>query len=288
MSAELIIDKRDMSSFMVSVGLGLMLETFFEPFTTRIDDERKIVKQDINKYKVHYFNIYTMIRNIFSAIQSKESKEYVLKDNRSPNYILKSLLNELLLLHDIYEFTKCIPILYVPNYKDILDDVPNSIKPESYSELNKSIHDLTEKVVKMFNNLKDIPISVVKIKTDLPRSSDNTLITTHIPYDLLNVNRISKLYLVESHTGTIKDKNKFNTKYHDIGSRYDKTMFPFNETLLMVLGDNVLIKPYKISFRYLLADAAIQDKWTVFTSENRCKVILNKVEMEFNARSIKL
>ena len=47
-NVELLIEKRDMSSFMVSVGLGLMLETFFDPFTTRIDDERKVNKVDIN------------------------------------------------------------------------------------------------------------------------------------------------------------------------------------------------------------------------------------------------
>lgn len=110
---ELLIEKRDMSSFMVSVGLGLMLETFFDPFTTRIDDERKINKVDVNKFKIHYYNIYTMIRNIISAISNADFKKIVLKHKDTPKYILNSMMNELLLLHDIYEPTKCEPILYL-------------------------------------------------------------------------------------------------------------------------------------------------------------------------------
>ena len=280
-NVELIIEKRDMSSFMVSVGLGLMLETFFDPFTTRIDDERKVNKVDINKFKTHYYNIHTMIRNIISAISNADFKKEVLKNHSTPKYILNALMNELLLLHDIYEFTKCEPILYIPNYSSVIKDIDNSIKYESLSDTNKQIYDITENVIKLFKLVKEVPISTINIKTDLPISLDNTLITTHIPYDLLNVSRISKLYLVESHTGTVKDKSKFNTKYHDIGSKIDKTIFPFNETLLLILGDNVLIKPYKISYRYMLAEKAIEDKWTTFTSESRCKIIVNKVEHEY-------
>lgn len=85
---ELLIEKRDMSSFMVSVGLGLMLETFFDPFTTRIDDERKINKVDVNKFKIHYYNIYTMIRNIISAISNADFKKIVLKHKDTLKYIV--------------------------------------------------------------------------------------------------------------------------------------------------------------------------------------------------------
>lgn len=277
-----ILRERTMSSFLVSVGLGLLLERFFEPTSTRIDDDRKVEHINIDNYKVHYFNIHTMLRNILSAISTSELKKYVIKNKDSPEALLTVLLDELETIKVLYEDKKSIPILFIPDYSEVYNKVDNSRKPELYSETNRFTKDLHDKTIKLFKKHSWNIIDVYDIKTTLPPTEGNVLITTHIAYDLLNVKNIKRLTLAESHTGVLKDKSKFNTKYHSLGSKFDKTMFPFQKELLHILGDNTLIKPYKISYRQMLAEEALNHKITPFTSEDRIKALIKKVNNNNN------
>ncbi len=265
---------------MVSVGLGLMLETFFEPTTARIDDSRVVSKIDVNKYKIHYFNIYTMLRNIISAISSTEIKKMVLTDKAVSKYLLDTLLTELEIVNDIYSTCTCKPVVYVQDYGKVYDNIENAVTVSSMNDNKAHMQNIFDKVVKEFSKLQYTPMESIYVKCKLPSSSEYTLITTHIAFDLLNVKYIRKLSLIESHTGVIKDKSKFNTKYHAIGSKFDKTMFPFTEQLFYILGDNNLIKPMKFKVRAELCNIAMEKKWTSFTSEERVNKVLKDLDIK--------
>lgn len=271
---------REMSSFMVSVGLGLMLETFFEPLSPRADESRSVVKVNIDKYKIHYFNVYTILRNILSAVPGSETKKMILKSRHAPESLLEVLLNELEMIKTTYTNSTCEPILFIPDYSEVYKTVDNSNKPENLNDTKSATKEMFDKTINLYIKSEYKSIETYKIKTELPSTNSDVLITTHIAYDLLNVNRIRRLILAESHTGVLKDKSMFNTKYHSLGKKYDKTIFPFQKQLLLILGDNTIIKPFKISYRMKLAERAMGNKWTNYTSESRVKNVIKDLDRE--------
>jgi len=265
-----VLDNRDTTSFFISVGTGLMLETLFEPSTNRIDDSRVVEKIVVNDFKVHYYNIFTLIRNILHSVSNSELKRYLLKDSNGPSAVVEVLITELEIIKELYSNTSCKPILFIPTYKTVYSKVSNVINPADMNDAKLHQHNFNLMCVKIFNLSHYNNIDIIKADYKLPIVSGNSLITTHYTFDLLNVLNNKRLFLLESHTGRLKDKSMFNTKYHNLG-KLDKTVFPFNEILLYILGDNTLIKPFKFKVRSELHKLAMDKKWTSFTSEAKIK-----------------
>lgn len=270
-------ENRELSSFYLSIGTGLMLESVFDPISKRIDDSRIINKIEIDKYKIHYFNIHTLLRNIFSSINSSEIKKMVVKDSNAYKYMVDVLMSELDMIYELYKETNCKPIIYIPNYKRIIDNIPNAITEDTMSDNNRMIHVMINNAIKLFSRSKDTKIDIIDIEHKLPYSSDNVLITTNYPVDLLNVKHIKRLTLIESHTGKLKDKSMFSTKYHKMGSKCNREDLPFTEKLLYLIGDNILIKPIKISLRTVICIVAKEKRWTQFTSQFKMNKELDKI-----------
>ena len=277
------VSNRDMSSFFMSVGTGLALETFFEPISNRIDDDRTIARENIDKYKIHYFNIVTLIRNIVRSISSTKLRTVVVTSKEGAKVVCDSLISELDILFDLYDDKNCIPIIFIPDYDNLLSKIDNT------HELNKAKLEMkyfTDLVIDMFkkhNNNGGVSITVIETKYKLPTSSDNILLTSHIALDLLNGKFSRRLFLLESHTGKIKSKLEFNTKYHSIG-KYSKEVFPFTDSLLFLLGDSTYIKPIKFSLRAELALTAMKNKWTNHTSESRINTVIRKFVTDNNLK----
>ena len=99
-----------------------------------------------------------------------------------------------------------------------------------------------------------------------PNGRSNALIITHIPYDLLSYVNFNRLDLLESHTGKLKPKHLWNTKYYPVGDR-SMDILPFTRKLLMVFGDKVLIHPSEYKLRSLVLDIAENRKWNPATTE---------------------
>jgi len=266
-----LIDERETSSFMVSVGTGLMLESLFDTTSARIDESRTIDKIDVNKYTIHYYSVLTLVRNIMSSI--KNIKVF-LADRYSHKHILKALKEEINIIAALYSDTMCTPILYIPDYTNYHK---YKISDQEHNITNKMrLNEYTIECAKLL--LKDNQeLDMVMLSGDvtLPRDNKDILITTHRAYDLLNYKRIPNLTLIESHTGKLKDNKEFNTKYHSLG-KYPKTVFPFTEHLLHFLGDDTMVKPLKFTIRSLLYSIAVENKWTPYTSDTKIRSGINR------------
>ena len=67
-----VLAARSTSSFPLSVGTGLALESLFEPTQERIDPERIIpAKVDITQYDQFWINLFTLTRNLLQAIPAE-------------------------------------------------------------------------------------------------------------------------------------------------------------------------------------------------------------------------
>lgn len=259
MSIKRILDDRTVSSFGISIGTGIALESLFDPTTERYDVDRK-VPNDINPetYKVHYYNIFTLARNIVTAVHS--NNYYKVMDGPT---LMEVLLNEISVIASLYDNLKCEPVLFIPDYSSLYKKMNIS---KTGNIVNKD-YDLRNFI---YSELKkhpiEVPMKVLYGTYKLKPTSNSVLILTHIPSDLLNINKIKKLSLLESHTGKLKTRHDFYTKFHKIGS-LDMGHFPYIEELLYVLGDKNFILPFKLTIRRELHNLALDKKWTSFTSK---------------------
>ena len=265
-----ILESRDTTSFFMSIGTGLMMETLFDPITTRIDDGRTHDKINVNDYKVHYINIRTLVRNIIQSISNNNLKKSLLSNRNGPSAVVETLIGELESMNELYSGVNCKLVIYIPTYKTVLTRVKNAIKIEDMSDSKAATERFTIACMEMFKLSGYNNVEVLKIDFKLPSVEGKVLITTHYTYDLLNIKLIRKLELLESHTGKIKDIGNFNTKYHSMG-RLDRDVFPFQERLLYIIGDTTLIKPMKFKVRSELHKLAVEKRWTAFTSDMKIK-----------------
>lgn len=267
------LQTRTLSSFPLSIGTGLMLESIFKPTIDRYDNERKIPQGiGIDTFNTHIYNILTIIRNILSAAKIKN----ILNVDNS-QLLVDTVIDETIQLMDLYSGTKCRPVIYIPKYDDVWktlnlhkkntnDNTQPGIKWYSEYSLYKkyfkaiadgSYIDRIENVYK-FNNLKG-----------------KTLITTSYAVDLLNHTPSQPLFLLESHTGLLKNPLQWQNKYHDVGNR-DLSMLPFNQVLVWLLGDSQnMIVPAKLSVRTKILDISLSKKWTPNTSVSKVMSDLN-------------
>lgn len=269
----LLASNRTTSSFPISIGTALALESIFiNGSLPKYDKDREIPNIiKLNNYDEIWVNIITLIRNISGAVSKDIFR------NSEPNEIYSVLMDEIGNINDLFRIEGkgiCLPRYYYCSYNKLKNKYkPNEVKfREDRTDIQKFYTNKVEKVIDIIKRNKD-PIHSFdsEIKSD---NHSRSLITTHIPYDLLSYKNFNRLDLLETHTGKLKTRFQWFTKYFPIGD-IDLSNIPFNKTLLLVLGDHVLIQPNDIRLRRLITEVAEKGKWTQATT-------LDKVRTDFD------
>ena len=257
-----LLDDIVVSSFPVAIGTGLMLETLFSPTIARYDDSREIPSSlKVDDYKYHIYNIYTIVRNILTAIPHKNKQE-ILTDKHFRKYVA----DEVESIFNLYDGTKCVPTLYIPDYSSLI-----TYYNTGKGKLNKYIeeHELMVKVVKgvkFMESIAIIPNNELKKGYKLPAMKEKVLITTSYTLDLHN--SLPNMMLLESHTGKLKSKLEFSSKYKK-SSSYDVSSLPYHEFIHYIVGDSTLVSGIKVGYKKQLFKIAEDKKWTPRTTNDK-------------------
>lgn len=303
--SEIILLNRAISNFpLISIGTGLALETLFKPEAGYYDVNRVIeYKIKTNEFKTIYLNIYTIIRNIISAISTTEEKHKFLDNTNSDDAIVSVFLEEYseierLLLENNYN-----PILYITDYSknnflsksnrnilNIISDTLSSkqnvfilkavkkIKKQYYSNLIISMQENT-KVHEPKINPSYLKYIEEKLKegSKLPMiTNGKNLIITHFAIDLLNIKYLSNLTLLESHTGRVVNSKDFNRKYPDLTNMDFTKVVPFIEKIYYIFGDGNLIKPLDAKYRKQLYNLFLKEGVNPTTKSTSIDSIINR------------
>lgn len=238
----LTLSDRAMSGFPVSIGTGLALETIFTPTQPVIDDSRipppKIVRDEYNHYLI---NASTLVRNLISSLPYKDFVSIPFQA------VLDTLLEELDYLTGLFESQSLHLSIYHHTYLAPLGKYMEKIRAAS-TDQQRHVQDVTHKCLKHLRTQDDVHVFSDKITYD---RQSRALVLTHIPYDLLSHANFSKFDLLESHTGVVKSRRHWYSKYMKVPDT-DMSFLPFTESLLTTLGDNVMFKPDKLSDRVAL------------------------------------
>lgn len=261
------IEDRTTCASGISIGTGLALETLFD--VEIFDKARKRPKRiDPTDYPTHIYNIYTLYRNVLSSIKYKDKEILV-----SNKLVKEQLLNDMYLLIDLYNDTGIELIFYLPDYTLLHKKYIKGKDPTAYTPY------VTHSFIA--ENIKRLVFPGVVCRgtthSTLPRMPKKVLLLSHFTIDLLDAKNIPNLHLLESHTGKIKTKLEWGSKYHPIGKR-DLSMLPMNSRLLYMFGDKSLVKPMPILDRRGLYELIMTQNWTPNTSNDR----VNRVVKQFN------
>lgn len=261
-----LLESRQTSGFPLSVGTGMALETLFTPIEPVLDDTRQVTNiPDLTVYTLYIFNVATLLRNILNSFKSPEIM------GAKNSVFLEILKEEVDFLKGFFE-NNGVPIAFYINdhsyFKNAYKDKLRKITTDKQLR-----HD--DIMTYCLNEIGKDP-SIKKFHKDINYGKEHTaLVMTHVPADLLSYGNFAKLDLLESHTGLIKSRKDWNSKYYPIPNR-DMSFLPFMEYLLITFGDKVMFTPAPMKERENLHDAMRKKGVTPLTSELSMSFILNK------------
>ena len=226
------------------------------------------------KYKQVWINVKTLYRNIYNAIEIPE------------RFTLNGIteLSEILLAE--VEYIK--GMLAEDNVKALfyhnnLDNIKSKYKHATIREdktpkqiLFTSVYNQIGKMIFLKNKFPDLQIFDNRIK---PTIQEPSLMLTHMPLDLFSYhNFIQPLHLLESHTGVVKERNLWYTKYYD---GKELSNIPFREDLIQFFGDKESIVPYAKKTRNAIIEIANKYNWTQITSLDKINYGINQSKDDY-------
>ena len=260
-----ILQDRAKSGFPVSIGTGLALETLLEPEIEVYDDTRELPPRvKTEDYDMIAINVSTLLRNMMSSITSDDSTSV------KPSDYLEALREEIQYLNDLFVFQDLEPHFYIHTYEYVKSHYP----PE---KLRKATT-LKQLQVEMVLNYclselrKEPSIHTYPYKIHINKAL-KCVIMTHVPWDLLSHTEFLKLDLLESHTGLLKTRKDWYSKYYKLPNR-DMSMLPFNQELLGIFGDNTMIIPDAMKKRVEIYERLSEKKVNPMASQDTVKMLL--------------
>lgn len=261
--------ERATSGFPLSIGTALAFESIFKPIQPVNDPNRQLPEPvKLENYDECWINLSTLYRNLLSSVKP----EVWLHANTES--IVSTLLNEIEIIQALFQnegMNQVSPVFYHTSYDGyrknpkigVLLREPNTDQQKVYSQ---KFNDAFKKMLKLTDDILQYD------QTINPPRKVRVLMITHQPHDLVNYNHFSHLDLLESHTGVLKPRVRWNTKYCPIANE-NLFHLPFNRKLLLVFGDRVLIQPMPIKFRKTVLESSFKRNWTPMTT-------LDKINMD--------
>lgn len=252
----------------VNIPTSLALESLIG-----IHPEREWKKSPYLNFTEFWMNVRTLYRNVCSS--------YTADMNRilTPPTICEIMFDEWNEISRIVrEQCKLQPVLYACNYKAIghkytkhtvfRGDKETDVMKAERKRMEKSIQLFLDKVGEDGCKLFDLNITP-------DDSNSKCLIVTHLAVDLLSYRNFDSMELLESHTGNIKNRSLWYTKYNN---GKELTMIPFTQYFLRIFGDKEFFAPLDKALRRELVDLAVSERWNSLTLDSKVRMSLDRLK----------
>lgn len=267
--------RRTTGGFALSIGTSLAFESLFEARQAPYDADREIPQKiDVRHYNEIWINLATLFRNIVGALEDKNDYPKL-----SPWDLAHAVVFEIEMIISLMQnegHGLCQPIFYYCEYKHLYKrHFPSAVRfrEDKTDGQRHNTYMLTKTMVSLFDNINGGEVH--KLDSELiPKKPCNAIILSHMPYDLLSYNNFKRLELLESHTGKLKGRNLWYSKFYSVGQEQLNTL-PFIRQFLFLFGDHVMFQPTDIRFRKLLLEISRNRRWTPLTSEAKVRLDLD-------------
>lgn len=273
--------ERAMGAYPLSIATSLAIESLYN----RHPDRPKEAQLPALKAKTIWINLRTLFRNIYGSLPSEEARGVIPLDYAD---VIEDEIQNLRAILSTEEHPLDV-VFYCPTYKGIEKEYGRGdLRPKhtdkqlAYLALeNGAFEVLWERYGSLSETESPVFFVDCEIKTKTP---DKAFFITHYPVDLLNTVGFDSVLLLESHTGVIKDKFKWNSKFHTKGC----DRIPFNQGTLLFFGDSgLMFKPQPIKARRRVLEIAEEYKWDATTTRERIKLTLKLANEPFLWETLK-
>ena len=267
--------RRTTGGFALSIGTSLAFESLFEARQAPYDADRIIPQKiDVRHYNEIWINLATLFRNIVGALEDKNDYPKL-----SPWDLAHAVVFEIEMIISLMQnegHGLCKPIFYYCEYNSLYKrHFPSAVRfrEDRTDGQRHNTYTLTKTMTSLFDNIQGG--EVYKLDSELiPKKPSNAIILSHMPYDLLSHGNFKRLELLESHTGKLKGRNLWYSKFYSVGQEQLNTL-PFIRQFLFLFGDHVMFQPTDIRFRKLLLEISRNRRWTPLTTESKVRLDLD-------------
>ena len=273
------IAERQTGQFPLSIATSLALES-----ANGIHPEMSVDRAPVLAYREFWVNIRTLFRNLLGAMDARSAG--IARPEPLGDAIIQEMEAIARIIADASHGMTHV-VFYVSEYKDIERKYPLGNVRRDNTERQKEYTANQEQTIQyvLDHTTNSEPYKVLVFDLHIkPLTQASTLIMTHYPFDLVSQKNFGELVLLESHTGAIKKRALWYTKYMN-GN--DLSMIPFNEGFLQVFGDAETFRPMDVRVRRELVELASKNRWNATTTMEKIKYNLNSMQNKYAAEVVK-
>lgn len=254
-------DDKVVGQFPVSIATSLAIEGLFG-----VLEDNPNPNPPWKSYNYLLINFRTMFRNLIGAISAEHRDALNVLD------FVDMVIEEMRVVKNIVETHsegKITVAYYACGYSDLTGFYPYALFKEAKTAKQQHYaHMENETYNHAYRTLGGVGNGILSTyDTNIPSLAKNTLVLTHYPVDLLNIEGAISLALLESHTGIVKVRSEWGSK---LNNHKDCPRVPFDRMTVQVFGDSGgLFKPYPIDFRKRLIVLSETYKWNGTTTKDR-------------------
>lgn len=266
-----ILDIREVGQYPLTIGTSLAIESLLGIAVDVDGNPTQKINQatgsaaPLFEFDEVWVNLRTLVRNIMGGISAAEKKRVEVND------LCEVLYSEMGVITTEINAVKQTPVVFYASDMD-LSKYTNAKLRKASTEIKIWFEKLSvDSIGRVFNHFKKNPTDLYKLKhfklkiePDMPTKA---VILTNFPIDLVNWQRFKELVLLESHTGVLKPRAEWYTKYFN-GKEKCKRI-PFNEKFLQIFGDKETFSPLDQKYRDDILAVAEKYKWTPLTTPDK-------------------
>jgi hypothetical protein len=274
------IAERAVGQYPISIATSLAIES-----ANGIHPEIPVSSAPILEYEELWVNVRTLFRNFMGSL------EKVTAGVVHPEEIADSLDDEMEQISQIIAESsggRCRVIYYVSNYGRLEQRYSFAVVRRDNTPKQMEYTAIQTKTIAMMleaNKTRPHPILVFERKL-IPANqpTPKVLLLTHYAFDLLSAKAFRSLTLLESHTGRLKDRALWYTKY---SNGRDLVMLPFREDLLQIFGDSETFRPMDPKLRKEIIDIATRFHWTSVTTTDKVRLGIEFIQNPYHREVMK-
>lgn len=279
------LSERTMSAFMLSIGTSLSFESLFPGTQAPYDPERPIPnKVELNDYNELWINLFTLFRNIVGAVPTVRVATLIPDD---VGYVMGEEVELIQDLVKMYTGGNVKVVFYSSSYQDLKKHFKHASVRTDNTEKQRQMTDLLTGSINAFYKLQTKRDTLKHFKLYLEPISamdKKVLLLSNYAFDLLSYKKFMKMDLLESHTGVLKERAKWHTKYSD---GKNLVRMPFNEMLLQVFGDSQTFYPMDKNLRKDVIELAEASQWNPLTTDERIRFTVGNLKNPYYASILK-
>ena len=276
------IIERTTSSFPISIGTALALESLMDGKQPPYDPAREIPERiDLKKYQEFWINVDTLLRNLIGSMSSNAAHEVPV------SHLVEALIAEKdIIVELVRESTNDgVRVVFYHNDKsDLAKHHPHAALRRPATDKQMFTKLIEQKTVQSFMKAFEGFDTVKSFKKQIkPDRKCKAIVLTHQAYDLLSAHSFDQLDLLESHTGLLKPRSLWYTKFNEKGL----VRIPFNTCTIQVFGDSTTFKAFPQAVRKELVELAEKYNWNPLTTKDRMRLGIESMKDVFTAKVLK-